>query len=271
MTGRRERLDHYGASYRHFAADLYAEIRREAFGTDIGQQSWLTLDELERFVASLALGAQARLLDIGCGAGGPALHIARSGLWDVVGVDIEKDGVANANRAATETGLAGRARFIQADAAVELPFEADSFDGLLSIDVINHLPDRPRVLSDWARLLKPGGKLLFTDPAVVSGPLSSEEITARAAAGYYLFVPVGEDERALQQAGLVVLAVEDATAQLADVASRRSSARSKRADALRRIEGAEAFDAGQSFLDTAASLARDRRLRRLVYLAQKPS
>jgi hypothetical protein len=40
---------------------------------------------------------------------------------------------------------------------------------------------------------------------------------------------------------------------------------------LRLVEGAEAFDAGQRFLDTAASLARDRRLTRLVYPAQKPS
>ncbi|MBJ7602140.1 MAG: hypothetical protein JF888_02935 [Candidatus Dormibacteraeota bacterium] len=40
---------------------------------------------------------------------------------------------------------------------------------------------------------------------------------------------------------------------------------------MRRVEGTEAFDAGQRFLDTAARLARERRLTRLVYLAQKPS
>ncbi|MBJ7605533.1 MAG: hypothetical protein JF885_04395 [Candidatus Dormibacteraeota bacterium] len=51
----------------------------------------------------------------------------------------------------------------------------------------------------------------------------------------------------------------------------RPEPRSKRGDALRRVEGTEAFDAGQRFLDTAARLARERRLTRLVYLAQKPS
>jgi SAM-dependent methyltransferase len=263
-------LDHYGASYRHFSAELYAEIRREAFGTDLGQQSWLTLDELERFAAWLALGPRARLLDLGCGAGGPALYLARSRSWEVVGVDIEEDGVAAANRAAEESGLSGRAAFVQADAALELPFAPGSFDGVLSIDAVNHLPDRRRVISGWARVLKPGGRLLFTDPAVVSGPVSSEEIAARSAAGYYLFVPEVEDERALQQAGLTVLAVEDATAQLASIAERRRDARAKRADALRGIEGAPEFEAGQRFLDTAALLARERRLRRLVYLAMRP-
>jgi len=264
------RLDHYGASYRHFSADLYAEIRREAFGTDLGQQSWLTLDELERFAARLALGTQARVLDVGCGAGGPALHLARSKSWEVVGVDIEEDGIAAANRAASEVGLAPRAAFVQADAALELPFPSGSFDAVVSIDAVNHLPDRPRVLSDWARLLKPGARLLFTDSAVVSGPLSSAEIATRSAAGYYLFVPEGENDRALVQAGLTVLATEDATAHLASIAQRRSSARAKRAEALHGIEGAREFEAGQRFLDMAALLARERRLKRLIYLARKP-
>jgi SAM-dependent methyltransferase len=263
-------LDHYGASYRHFSAELYAQIRQEAFGTDLGQQSWLTLDELERFAAQLALEPRERLLDVGCGAGGPALHLARSKSWEVVGVDIEEDGVAAATRAAKESGLSARATFVLADATLDLPFAPGSFHGVLSIDAVNHLPDRSRVLSGWARLLKPGGRLLFTDPAVVSGPVSSQEIAARSAVGYYLFVPEVEDQRALEQAGLTVLAVEDATAQLASIAERRRDARAKRADALRGIEGDHDFEAGQRFLDTAALLARERRLRRLVYLAVRP-
>src|SRR6266550_4659240 len=46
---------HYDASYGNFQSDLYAEIRREAFGDDIGQNSWLTAAELDTFVAWLDL------------------------------------------------------------------------------------------------------------------------------------------------------------------------------------------------------------------------
>jgi hypothetical protein len=43
--------------------------------------------------------------------------------------------------------------------------------------------------AEWARLLKPNGRLLFTDPTVVTGPLTNAEIAVRSSAGFYLFVP----------------------------------------------------------------------------------
>jgi hypothetical protein len=58
-----------------------------------------------------------------------------------------------------------------------------------------HFPDRPRIVAEWARLLKMGGRLLFTDPITVSGALTNAEITVRSSAGFYLFVPHGYAER----------------------------------------------------------------------------
>ena len=69
-------VDLYGASYRNFASALYAEIRREAFGEDIGQTGWLTAEEQDLFLAWLGLSPAARLLDVACGSGGPTLRIA---------------------------------------------------------------------------------------------------------------------------------------------------------------------------------------------------
>ena len=65
-------VDHYGAHYREFAADVYAETRRAAFGEDVGQNSWLTTGELERFGSRLRLRSMARVLDVACGSGGPS-------------------------------------------------------------------------------------------------------------------------------------------------------------------------------------------------------
>ena len=264
-------VDLYGASYGGFANDLYAEVRREAWGEEIGQNSWLTRDELERFISQLQLTDSSRVLEVGCGSGGPSLHVARVTGCEIVGVDVHEDGVANASRLACEAGLESRASFVRADASETLPFDDESFGALLCIDTVNHLRNRPRVLADWARLLAPGGRALLTDPITVTGPLGGDEIAIRASIGYSLFVPAGEDERLLREAGLDVLAVEDATENMATVAERWRAARAKRAEALTEIEGANTFDGQQRFLAVAARVARERRLSRFVYLAEKPT
>ena len=158
------------------------------------------------------------MLEIGCGSGGPALHITRSTGCEIVGVDLHEDGVANATRMAHEAGLDARASFLRADASEQLPFESGLFDALLCVDAVNHLRGRPRVFGEWVRLLAPSGRVLFTDPITVTGPLGSDEIAVRASIAYFLFVPPGEDERLLREAGLRVLAVEDATENMAAVA-----------------------------------------------------
>jgi 2-polyprenyl-3-methyl-5-hydroxy-6-metoxy-1,4-benzoquinol methylase len=84
-------VDRYGASYGHFTSGVYSKIRRQAYGKDIGQNSWLTLDELERFISFLNLTTSSRVLDIGCGSGGPALQVSRTTGCEVVGVDAREE------------------------------------------------------------------------------------------------------------------------------------------------------------------------------------
>jgi hypothetical protein len=118
-------------------------------------------------------------------------------------------------------------------------------------------------------VLRPGGRLLFTDPVVITGILDSEELAIRTSIGYFLFVPPGENERLLAAAGLTVADVEDTTNHLAEIALRRHDARAERAESLREIEGDAAFDGRQRFFDLVALLARDRRLSRVVYTAER--
>jgi SAM-dependent methyltransferase len=269
MADRPDVVDHYGAHYRHFAADVYAAMREAAFGVDIGQNSWLTVDQLERFVSRLQIQSTARVLDVGCGSGGPSLRVAQLTECQVTGVERDSDAVAVGTRLAGEAGLEKRVSFVRADAAKTLPFGDGSFDGILCIDAINHLPDRPRVLGDWARLLRGGGRVVFTDPVVITGALDSEEIALRTSIGYFLFVPPDENERLLANAGLAVVNVEDLTGRLAEIAGRRRDARSERAEALRQLEGDAAFEGRQRFFDVVASLASQRRLSRFAYTAEK--
>jgi ubiquinone/menaquinone biosynthesis C-methylase UbiE len=163
---------HYDTNYGNFQTELYAQIRHEAFGEDIGQNSWLTTDEQDRFLEWLDLSPGKTLLDVACGAGGPALRIAATTGCSVVGIETHEQAVTTATSLAAQRGLAERAEFRSADATGPLPFSDASFDAITCIDAINHFSDRPRVITDWTRLLKVGGRLLFTDPLTLTGPLA---------------------------------------------------------------------------------------------------
>lgn len=260
---------HYNASYGDFRAALYAEIRREAFGEDIGQQSWITAAEQDGFIRRLSLGPGKTLLDIASGAGGPALRIAAATGCAVVGIDLHDQAIAMATALAAERGLSEAARFERANAEQPLPFPNDRFDAITCIDAINHLSDRPRVIAECARVLTPGGRLLFTDPVVVTGPLTSADIRSRSSIGFFLFVPAEYDEQIIASCGLRLVAKEDSTSHMAEIAARRRSARESRRAALVEIEGPETFEAEQEFFAVVMRLALERKLSRFVYVAER--
>ncbi len=250
---------------------VYEQVRRDAFDEDIGQNSWLTATEQDAFGQWLNLSPGQALLDVACGSGGPALRIAAMTGVSVIGVDVHERAIATGNALAAERGLAHAAEFRVAAAAEPLPFSDGTFDAITCIDAINHLPDRRRVIAEWARLLKPAGRLLFTDPIIVNGPLTNAEIAVRSSAGFYLFVPPGYDEQLLIQCGLRVVSTENVTRNMAEIAERRKEARESHAQALRQIEGDQAYATQQEFLSIASRLAKEDRLSRFVFVAEKPS
>ena len=260
---------HYDINYGNFQAELYAEIRRAAFGEDIGQNSWHTTKEQDQFITWLNLAAGKSLLDVACGAGGPALRIAQQTGCSVVGVEIHERAVETARSLAVARGLETTSRFLAADASQPLPLGDQSFDAITCIDAINHFRDRAALLREWARLLKPGGRILFTDPIVVSGPLGNDEIAIRTSAGFYLVVPRGYDELTIAECGFQLLLYEDVTANMEKVAGSRHTARAARSVELRKIEGDEVFAAEQQFLEVTARLASEGRLSRFVFVAAK--
>jgi SAM-dependent methyltransferase len=258
---------HYDAQYGQFASQLYAEIRTTAFGEDIGQNGWVTASEHDLFIKWLDLDPASHLLDVASGSGGTTLRVARLTGCRVQGIDIHPAGVSAATQAAHDQNLSHHARFHVGDASQRLPFPDATFDGLICIDAVNHLPDRPSVFREWARVLRPGGRLIFTDPIVVTGALTNADIAVRASIGFFLFVPPDLDEQLLRESGFEPSHVVDRTENMAESARRWHEARAARASDLRRIEGDATFEGQQTFLDVAARLASERRLSRLAIRA----
>ncbi len=260
---------HYDANYRNFQSQLYADMRREAFGEDVGQTGWMDSQEQDRYLRWLQLAPGKSLLDVACGTGGLAMRIATLTGCSVTGIDAHQDAIAAATSVAPQRGLAGRAQFQLADASARLPFPNANFDAITCIDAINHLPDRPAVMAGWARLLKPGGRLLFTNPTTITGPLTGQELRVRSSIGFFLFVPAGYDESVITQCGLRLLLKEDVTGNMAEIAERRGKAREARSSALREIEGDTTYEAQQDFFTVASRIARERRLSRFLYVSER--
>ncbi len=120
-------------------------------------------------------------------------------------------------------------------------------------------------------MLRPGGRLVFTDPIVVTGALTNEEIAIRSSIGFFLFVPPGTDEQVIAAAGLELVSRDDRTENMAETAKRWCAARAARAGELQRIEGAETFEGQQRFFEVAARLAAERRLSRFAFCAERPA
>lgn len=264
------RYKFYAAQYARFGSRLAAEIRLAAYGEDFGQQGWRGLAEQKEITALINQRPHANVLDIACGSGGPSLAFVAATSCKLTGIDIEAAGISQATSHAAAVGLADRADFKVADCSARLPFDDVTFDVVVCIDAILHLKDRVASLKDWCRVLKPGGSVIFSDAAILTGAVSKQELDIRSSQGAFVFVPPGINEKAVAQTQLRLVKQRDTTGEMANIASRLLTTREARAQDLMNEEGREWYEQRQRFLTITAQLAAEGRLSRQFYLAEKP-
>jgi SAM-dependent methyltransferase len=265
-----KRVDLFDSTYSHFTEQVPDAIRKETFGQDIGQNSWLTVDEYDRFISWLGLAPGQHVLEVATGSGGPALYLASKTGCHVTGIDVNANGIATATQSAVNANQTDRAHFQVIDANAPLPFDDNSFDGLVCIDSMNHFPDRREVLREWRRVLRPAHRAVFTDPVVITGPVTNDELAMRSSIGFFLFVPPGINEQLIEKAGFRLVQQQDVTENAALISERWQQARQRHKDALLEMEGQERFDGLQQFFAAVHRLTSERRLSRIVYLVEKP-
>lgn len=105
----------------------------------------------------LGLNRSSKVMDIGCGVGGPMRNIAKFSGSDVTGITINEYQVRVGNKYCEQQGLKDRCRLVQGDFQ-NLPFENGTFDAAFAIEATCHSPDRVRCFQEIARCLKPKGK-----------------------------------------------------------------------------------------------------------------
>lgn len=117
---------------------------------------------VDRVGSEVHLPSGGRLLDVGCGRGDDALHLARDNPdAEVTGIDFSPVQVRAARRLQRQTGISN-CHFERAN-VMNLPFVEQTFDVAVSIGSVKHWPDAVRGLGEIRRVLKPDGILIVSD------------------------------------------------------------------------------------------------------------
>lgn len=169
---------------------------------------------VQRMASHLSdVGPDSRVLDIGAGFGGAARYLAKQFGCKVVALNLSEVENQRDREMTAEQGLSDQVEVVDGSFE-ELPFDDESFDVVWSQDAILHSGRRQQVIAEVARVLKPGGELIFTDPmqaddcpeGVLDPILERIHLSSLASPGFY--------REACSKAGLEELSYEDHASQL---------------------------------------------------------
>ena len=112
----------------------------------------------------LGIGKGSKVLDIGCGRGRIASHVATFTNAHVTGMNIDTNQIESANQYILGKGLTDRCQFRIADLNdLPLPFPDNSFDAVYEVGVFTYSKDLKKLFQEIRRILKPGGKFAALD------------------------------------------------------------------------------------------------------------
>ncbi len=146
-------LESRGVALESLTEDILQELDQDHFGG---------VEANDILAAQAGIERQHHVLDVCSGMGGPARYLAHHIGCRVTGLDLTRSRYESAIRLTRLVKLGHLVDFRLGD-ALRMPFEDASFDVVIGQEAWCHVPDKPRLIAECARVVKPGGAIAFTD------------------------------------------------------------------------------------------------------------
>jgi ubiquinone/menaquinone biosynthesis C-methylase UbiE len=127
----------------------------------------------ERMAAAVGLKPGMHVLDVCSALGAPARHIAKKYGVKVTGLDFTKTMNTKAIERNKAAGLADLITIVDGN-AMDMPFKKETFDVVWGQEAWCYVTDKDQLMEEAARVLKPGGKIIFTDWVITGKPTEDE-------------------------------------------------------------------------------------------------
>jgi sarcosine/dimethylglycine N-methyltransferase len=174
------------------------------------------LEAVDILAEKTGIGATSYVLDVCSGLGGPARYLASRLGCRVMGLDLTRSRHESALRLTELVGLAHLVEF-RHGSALAMPFAPVTFEVVIGQEAFAHVPDKPRLIAECARVVKPGGRIAFTD--IMQGERLTWDAAERVrqTMAFAGFETLDGYARLLADNGCTVLEREDLSAQWAEI------------------------------------------------------
>jgi sarcosine/dimethylglycine N-methyltransferase len=178
------------------------------------------LEAVDVLADKAGIGAGTRVLDVCSGMGGPARYLAQRLGCRVTGLDITQSRHEAAVRLTAMVKLDHLVDFRLGN-ALDMPFPGASFDVVIGQEAFVHVPDKPRLIAECARVVRPGGLIGFTDILRRERLSDAEFERLRRDMTFQSLESLEGYGRLLAERGCTVLARDDLSAWWTEVLQRR--------------------------------------------------
>lgn len=155
-----------------------------------------------------AIDSECHVLDVCCGLGGPSRYLAHNYGCQVTGIDFTNSRVIGAKNLTHMVKLDHLVEFQNAN-ALDLPFEDKTFDIVMSQEAFCHIPNKDQLIAECVRVLKPGGKIVFTDILVSDATSDATKEKLQQGMAFLELGSRSSYRRQLEQEGCEILADQD--------------------------------------------------------------